>query len=163
MNLEERLESGNAEAWRPDKEDADLLVGEIVDIDRGQSDYEPYPILTVRKEDGSEVAVHAFHTVLKNELIRQQPNIGERIGIKYLGEQKTKPGSKFSSFIGYRVKVDREAKAFNWGTMGAEPDPTVDAYDPAPDGLTAAAAPAAAAAPGGTVDDDSIPFGASLL
>ena len=157
MSLEDRLEQGNAPAWRPDQTDADLLVGEIVDIDRGQSDYEPYPILTIRKEDGSEVAFHAFHTVAKNELLKHQPNVGERIGIKYLGEVKTKPGSKFSSFIGYRIKVDRAAKEFNWATMGASPDPTVDAYDPAADGLTAAAVPVGAV-PDLDDDSDSIPF-----
>jgi len=116
--FEDRLETGLAPAWRPDKDDTDVLIGEVVDITKGTSDYEPYPLLTVRLDDGTEKAVHGFHTVLKNELIRQQPQIGERIGIKYLGEQATKPGSKFKSFIGYRLKIDRQNAAFDWSKIG---------------------------------------------
>ena len=155
MSFEDRLEQGTAPAWRPDQGDDDLLVGTVVDIDRGTSDYEPYPLLTIIKEDGTEVAVHAFHTVLKNELIRQQPQLGERIGIKYLGEQQTKPGSRFKSFIGYRVKVDRAAGEFDWSKIGAAPDPTDvnPAYDPEPDGLKAAAKVTVP-----ETDDSDIPF-----
>jgi len=130
MTLEDRLEADLAPAWRPDKDDSAVLVGEIVDIDEGTSDYDPYPLLTIRQDDGTELAVHAFHTVLKNELIRQRPKIGERIGIKYLGEQPTKPGSKFKSFIGYKVKVDRAAAEFDWSKIGAEAEPE-PAYDEA--------------------------------
>ena len=131
--LEERLEAELAEAWRPDKEDPAVLVGEIVSIEQGTSEYGPYPLLVVRSDDGTEKAVHGFHTVLKNELIRQRPQAGERIGIKYLGEQATKPGSKFKSFIGYQVKMDRAGAPFDWSKVGqveevdeaAAPEPVV--------------------------------------
>lgn len=144
--LEDRLEQGNARAWRPDQDDPDLLVGEVVDIDSGSSDYQGvYPILTVRKEDGEEVAVHAFHTVLKNELVRQRPKAGERIGIKFLGEQPTKPGSPYKSFIGYRVKVDRVGGDYDWSQVGAEPEPEAAPLPPGPE-------------PTSPVGDDDIPF-----
>jgi hypothetical protein len=143
--LENRLEQGNARAWRPDQDDEALLVGEVVDIDSGSSEYQgTYPILTVRKDDGEEVAVHAFHTVLKNELVRQRPKAGERIGIKFLGEQATKPGSLYKSFIGYRVKVDRAAGDYDWSQVGAEPEP-----EPAAPPVDI---------PADANDDDSIPF-----
>lgn len=150
-SFEDRLEQGNAPAWRPDKEDADLLVGKVVTIDRGQSDYEPYPILTIEKEDGTgEVAVHGFHTVLKNELVKQQPQVGERIGIKYLGEITS--GQR--PYIGYRVKVDRTESTFSWATMGEPAASGEAAYDPRADGLEGAEP--------GTVptdaQDDDIPF-----
>lgn len=150
-SFEERLEQGNAPAWRPDKEDADLLVGEVISIDRGQSEYEPYPILTIAREsDGTELAVHGFHSVLKNELMKQQPQVGERIGIKYLGEITT--GQR--PYIGYRVKVDRSAATFSWATMGA-PETTEAAYDPAADGFQGAPEPGTVPGdPGG----DDIPF-----
>lgn len=154
MSLEDRLEQGNAPAWRPDQEDADLLVGKVIDIDRVDGDYDPYPVLTVEKEDGTQVAVHGMHTVLKNELLRLKPNIGERIGIKFLGEQEAKPGSRFKSYIGYRVRVDRETSEFNWATIGADPDPTEinPAYAPEPDGLKEKVTVPAEAA------EDEIPF-----
>ena len=118
MSLEDRLESGLPSAWRPDQEDPPVIIGEVLEIQKGTSDYEPYPLVIVRKDDGEEKAVHGFHTVLKNELMRHRPQVGERIGIKYLGEQPTKPGSKFKSFIGYRVKMDRQAVEFDWNKIG---------------------------------------------
>ena len=122
-DLADRLGKDLAAAWRPDQEDADILIGKIVSIDVGTSDFDPYPLLVIEQDDGEEKAVHAFHTVLKNELLKQKPQIGERIGIKYLGEVATKPGSKFKSFIGYRVKVERAAGAtFDWGSINAEPE-----------------------------------------
>ena len=127
MSLEERLESGLPSAWRPDQEDPDTIIGKVVDIQVGTSDYDPYPLIVIQQDDGSEKAIHGFHTVLKNELLRNKPQIGERIGIKYLGEQETKPGSRFKSFIGYRVSVEREASNFDWNTMG-QPQQVDEAY-----------------------------------
>jgi len=149
MNLEQRLESGLPSAWRPDQEDSDTLIGEVVDIQVGTSDYDPYPLIVIRTDLGEEKAVHGFHTVLKNELLRKKPQIGERIGIKYLGEQKTKPGSKFSSFIGYRVQVDRQMGEFDWSKMG-QIEEELEAYTPPPK-----ADPVTVPADAG---DDDVPF-----
>jgi hypothetical protein len=132
--LEERLEAGLAPAWRPDKEDPSVLIGKVVSIEQGTSEYEPYPLIVVEQDDGTEMAVHGFHTVLKNELIKQRPQIGERIGIKYLGEVPTKPGSKFKSYTGYRVKVERAAGAeFDWSKVGVvepDPEPAAPVFEP---------------------------------
>jgi hypothetical protein len=152
MSLEDRLESGLPSAWRPDQEDPDLLVGTVADIDFGVSEYTDsgkYPIIVIVDEKtNEEKAVHAFHSVLANELKRQKPQIGERIGIKFLGEQPTKPGSKFKSYIGYRVKVERETSTFDWDKIDAAPDP-----EPA-----AATPQEPVTVPAGAGDDD-IPFG----
>lgn len=146
VSLEDRLESGNASAWRPDQGDPDVLLGVVTEISWGTSDYAPYLIVTVRQEDGEEKAIHAFHTVLRRELERQKPNIGERIGVKYLGEQEAK-NSKYGKFIGYRLKVDRAAGAFDWNQVAPtdEPDPYAA---PEPEPVTV---------PDGAGDDD-IPF-----
>jgi len=147
-DLSERLEQDLAPAWRPDQEDPDILIGEVLSIELGTSEYGPYPLLVVRSEDGTEKAVHAFHTVLRNELVKHRPKVGERIGIKYLGEQKTAEGSKFSSYIGYRVRVDRPLGAdFNWDKIADDPD--LIAFD--------AAQPAPVSVPAGATDDE-IPF-----
>lgn len=150
MSLEERLESGLPSAWRPDQDDPDIIIGEVVEIQVGTSDYDPYPLLIIRQDSGEEKAVHGFHTVLKNELMRHKPQPGERVGIKYLGEQPTKPGSKFKSFIGYRVKVDREAIPFDWTKLGqaTEDDVYVQVESSQPEPVTV---------PAGAGNDD-IPF-----
>jgi hypothetical protein len=148
VSLEDRLESGLPSAWRPDQKDPDTIIGEVLEIQVGTSDYAPYPLLIVRQDDGTEKAIHGFHTVLKNELLRHKPQVGERLGVKYLGEQETKPGSKFKSFIGYRVHVDRAAAAFDWGKLG-EPEVEDEVYRaPEPEPVTVPA----------NAQDDSIPF-----
>ena len=84
MSLEKALDTDYAPAWRP--EAGDKLVGEIVGLsERPGYDETPYPIVTVRQDDGTELALHAFHTVIANELAKQRPVVGERIGVKYLG------------------------------------------------------------------------------
>jgi hypothetical protein len=122
VNLEDRLESGLPSAWRPDQDDPPLLIGKVIEVEVGQSDYGRYPIIVVRLDDGSEKAVHGFHSVLQNELQKTRPNIGERIGIKYLGDVETKPGSRYKSYKGYRVKVERESGAFDWAKLDQASD-----------------------------------------
>jgi hypothetical protein len=120
VSLEDRLEQGLPSAWRPDQEDPDTLIGEVVEIEVGESEYGRYPILVVRKDDNEEKAVHGFHSVLQNELLKHKPQVGERVGIKYLGDVPTKPGSRFKSYKGYRVKVQRDqTAAFDWNKIGA--------------------------------------------
>lgn len=154
MSLEDRLEQGLPEAWRPDKEDAAILIGEVIEIEVGTSDYGSYPILVIRQDDGIEKAVHGFHSVLVNELVKHKPNVGERVGIKYLGDVPTKPGSKFKSYKGYRVKVERDKGAsFDWSKLGQDDDDQSGhvIYD------QVQAQPEPVTVPAGAGDDD-IPF-----
>ena len=104
-SIDDRLDSF-AEAWKP--EPGDKLIGTVVDLDERDSAYgdEPYPIVTVETDDGNELAFHAFHTVARNELAKQRPAIGDRIGIAYHGKQDGK------NYESYRVIVER-----------AEPEP----------------------------------------
>lgn len=155
MSLEDRLESGLPSAWRPDQDDADVLIGEVIEIELGQSDYGSYPIIVVKTAEG-EKAVHGFHSVLQNELLKHKPQVGERVGIKYLGDVPTKPGSKYKSYKGYRVKVDREqGAAFDWSRLGqAEEDQSGHViYDK----VTTDQASVPVTVPAGAGEDD-IPF-----
>lgn len=106
-SLEDRLDT-EAVGWRP--EPGEKLTGVIVDISEGSSDYGTYPLLEVQADDGRVVSVHAFHTVLKNELASKKPNVGDRIGIKYVG---IPAGKRYET---YRVVLER----------GAQPGPTTD-------------------------------------
>ena len=98
-SLEERLESF-AEAWKPNP--GDTLIGVVVDIDSRTTEYGTYPIVTIRDDDGAEFAVHAFHTVLRNEFAKRPPRLGERLGIKYLGKSDR-------GYEGYRVAWEKAA------------------------------------------------------
>jgi hypothetical protein len=57
-------------------------------------------------------------TVAMNELAKQCPAIGERIGVKYVGKVDGRGGS---SYHAYRVQVDRgDVGAVNWAKYSDE-------------------------------------------
>lgn len=107
-SIEDRLESV-AEAWKPAP--GDKLIGQIVDVDSRTTEYGTYPIIVVLTDSGDEIAVHGFHTVLKNELAKRQPNVGERIGVKYLGKQE--------KYEGYKL-VWQDVVPPDWNAIGVE-------------------------------------------
>jgi hypothetical protein len=139
-----------APGWRP--QDGDTIVGQVVGVDRmrsSQGAQEYYPVVTiapegkVRVEEGGKlesvpaIAVHAFHAVLKDRLLTQRPQIGERIGIKLVGTKRSQDGKRDVTV--YVVKVDRSG-GDAWANLG----------------VTAPAA--ATSAPASDVPDDDIPF-----
>ena len=107
-----------AEAWRPDP--GGKLIGEIVELSsRSGFDDQPYPILTIKGDDGTELAFHAFHTVAKNELARLRPQVGQRIAIRYDGQKEGADGR--ARYHAYRVATDH-APEFSWGAFGDSGD-----------------------------------------
>lgn len=108
-SMKERLEGGDAEGWRP--EPGDVVIGVVDEVTSREGDYGPYPLIVIEQEDGELVAVHAFHTVLKNEIEAQAPSVGDEIGVKYLGTQEPKGGLKKGQdpFHAYRVRLDRKS------------------------------------------------------
>ena len=141
-------------SWQPDNpenEDANHdnpLRGTLVNVDvRTGGEWGDYPIVTVKKEDGEEVAVHAFRTVLLNEFVSKAPKIGEELEIHYGGTKTpNRPGAK--PYHVYKlVVIGREGGAFAWGRFG---DVAEFVPEPAPE-------PAPAAAPTGPTDDE-IPY-----
>jgi hypothetical protein len=121
-----------AQAWRPNP--GDKLVGEVVELSQREGLYGVYPIITVREDDGTERAVHAFHAVAAAELAKVRPQVGERIAIKYVGQEPTADGRSGSFYHRYRVAVDRPAAPFNWAAFGGEapvePDIPTDLDEP---------------------------------
>lgn len=140
-DLLSQLDRPAARGWRPDE--GDVLIGNVVSLTwreaRPDAEVERYPILTVRKDDGEEVAVHAFHKVLRNELLDARPAVGARIAIKYEGMAE---GGDYS-YANYRVAIERTAGTeLAWGDSGPPPE------EPEPDLATT---------PQRSSDDD-IPF-----
>ena len=114
--LHDRLDSF-AEAWRP--EPGDKLVGVIVDLDERVSQYDEdaYPILTIETDDEEEFAFHAFHTVARNELAKQRPAVGDRIGVAYFGK---KDGRNYESYRIIVERADPEPRTFDWDRVAVE-------------------------------------------
>lgn len=102
MSIEDRLDRETAPGWKP--EVGDQVIGTIVEIsERPGTEYGPYQVITIEQADGTEVAVHAFHGVLKNELESKQPTEGDRIGIRYLGKKQ----GATREYENYRVVLER--------------------------------------------------------
>lgn len=121
MNKSTPLDSGhegmnldNAEGWRP--EVGEVIVGTVTDIARAFSEFKEgyYPIVTIEKEDGEQVAIHCFHTVLYNRVVELQPKVGEIIGIKYVSATE-KDGKKNKAAV-YNVRV-KGRSADIWASM----------------------------------------------
>ena len=97
-------------AWRPQAGDTvSGIVESIKLIDpngRGA-----YPCVDIREDDGELVSVHAFHSVLRRELARKAPGLGDRIGITYQGMREG--GQNPDGYHAYRV-TGGNPRAFDW-------------------------------------------------
>lgn len=118
-SLAEQANVGEAPGWKP--EEGDLLIGRVVDLSTGWSDYKNayYPIVTIQPEldvcdpnpphtdaePGSPIAVHGFQFVLEDKFTALRPAQGERIAIKMGPQIPTKDGKR--SVQTYTVKMDR--------------------------------------------------------
>src|SRR5205085_256955 len=112
--IENRLDADFAPAWKP--EPGEKLVGEIVSISEREGGFGRYPIVTLRSDDGAEIAVHAFRTVLASKLAEVRPKVGERLGVKYEGEVA---GAE-RRYHSYKVAVDRAERPVDWSSYSED-------------------------------------------
>jgi hypothetical protein len=108
MSLSDRLDSF-PEPWRPSP--GDKVIGEVVELDERDSDYgDPYTIITLLTDEGTEVAVHCFHQILRNAVERKRPQVGDRVGVAYFGKaERAAPGMNPAER--YRMIVERNPAA----------------------------------------------------
>lgn len=126
-SMEDRLNAEPAPGWKPEK--GDMVIGEIISISTAPgTNWGPYPLIEIETDDGTAIAIHAFHTVIRTEIQRLQPAEGDRIGVKFLGTQKTKDGTEYE---GYNVVLERRTPLAA-PTPGASPTPAPAAASPVP-------------------------------
>lgn len=155
-------EADYPEAWKPDP--GDSVKGTVRQValspDMG---YGPYPIVTLDTPQG-ELAVHAFRSILRTELARCRPGVGDEIEIQYVGKRSPKSG-KGNEYHVYRVLGGKEPE-FDWTSELPEDERThAQAASAAPPIQPAAIpppvpAPQAVTVPGACepVEDDDVPF-----
>ena len=113
--LRERLEAGNPESWQPSMA-GDEIIGTFVRVSVGHTAFGPSPIVVLTDEDGVEKSVWLLHTVLRNQMNRLRPALGELVGIRYLGKREPVGGG--SEYDDYRVVVDRDSLGIvNWDEL----------------------------------------------
>ena len=107
-SIVDQLDREYAPAWKPAKNDK--LVGALVALDVYDAGYGPYKILTVRQENGEELAWRAYHDVAKGKVDEAEAagrlKLGVEIGIKYRGLIPNRSGS--GKYHDYALIVARD-------------------------------------------------------
>lgn len=128
--LDEKL-TAQRENWKPhtDHDQPKSVSGLVIDQserDLGYDQKGTAPFFRVLADDGLEWSVAGFHAVLRMELQRVGPNIGDRIGVLYEGEGKAKENQSAPHM--YRVVLERNPD----GPQARDPElaPAPDFGDP---------------------------------
>jgi hypothetical protein len=109
--LLKKLDEGFPPTWRPENE-GDTISGAFLRLEQGVTAFGPAPIVILGTTEG-ERSVWLFAEAIKSAFLRAQPVPGERVAIRYEGEQPVKnptPGRKATAKI-FAVVVDRPAVA----------------------------------------------------
>lgn len=103
-------DSEYAIGWKPTP--GDKVGGKVISVDARDGSYGVYPIVTLEDEGGTQVAVHAYHTVLRQKLAKRRPKVGDELEITYIG-RKGDGGSFGNGYEAYRVSGG-ELVGYNW-------------------------------------------------
>jgi hypothetical protein len=178
-SIEERLDQERDwQSWVPDSNDEKFdsrnpIVGRLVDkttVTGGQYGDSTVMVLECTEDPAASfkdesaprirLGVWLNRTVLRNEVINQNPQWGEAVGIKYNGEVEAKGGG--AKYHSYKVVVDRPIEdrgAAQWGDSSeVEPAMVVYGQDGAPDQAYDAPPSRTPSAVVSSPDDDDIPF-----
>lgn len=126
--LDEKL-TAQRENWKPhsDHDQPKSVSGLVVDQterDLGFDQKGTAPFLRVLADDGVEWSVAGFHAVLRAELLRVSPRIGDRIGVLYQGEGTAKENQSAPHL--YRVVVERNPDGPQQADAELPPAPDFD-------------------------------------
>lgn len=92
----ERMAQATAPAWMPEPETT--VMGTVIGLRMGGQPepigYGYYPVVTYKLPDGSIVAVHAFHSLLRERLAELKTEIGKVQMLTYLGQQASRQRTK---------------------------------------------------------------------
>jgi hypothetical protein len=106
-DLQEQLEH-DAAPWQH-RERPELLGRCRARARRTSQHSENYPVLTIETREGDWVDVHAFHTVLWQEVEQQDPQPGDVVGIKYLGRRTG--GQSRDGYEAFKLAVVRQSSS----------------------------------------------------
>jgi hypothetical protein len=79
-----------------------------------------YPIITIRRDGGTELAVHAFHKALSAQLAKVRAAVGDHIAVKFIGRTQKRDGSGY--YFAYKTVKDGPGAAVDWATYSNDGD-----------------------------------------
>jgi hypothetical protein len=95
-------------AWR--SQEGDTLIGIVVDrydregIMKNDGTVPLYPVIEVRIASGDVIAFHAFHTAAHSQIDKRNPQPGDRIAVRRLGEVSS-PVKGRQAYTDYNIVV----------------------------------------------------------
>jgi hypothetical protein len=96
-DLLNQVEEDDSEGWVP-SEVGEGISGVVVKVGETRSDFakdgeDPMvPTVTIETKDGTKYRVIGYGAVLKRELQDANPQVGDRLAVKYFGEKPIKKG-----------------------------------------------------------------------
>jgi hypothetical protein len=96
-DLLNQVEEDDSEGWVP-SEVGEGISGTVVKVGETRSDFakdgeDPMvPTVTIETKDGTKYRVIGYGAVLKRELQDANPQVGDRLAVKYFGEKPIKKG-----------------------------------------------------------------------
>jgi hypothetical protein len=96
-DLLDEVEEDDSEGWVP-TEKGEGIAGIVVKVGETRSDFANdgenpmVPTVTILTRDGTKYRVIGYGAVLKRELQDANPQVGDRIAVKYFGEKLIKKG-----------------------------------------------------------------------
>jgi len=118
----DELDRDFSPAWRP--QPGEKVAGIVTDQTERDGGFGRYPIVTMRQENGEEIALHCFHEVLQGELARIAPKVGDMIGVAYRGKHPER------GYHQYRVRRAGGDSGVDWGRYSAD-TPAAEDTEPA--------------------------------
>jgi hypothetical protein len=114
----EAMEDARSTTWSPAP--GEILVGRVVGYDTITGQYSPCRAAIVEREDGSgRVTVWLSALVLQDLFAKQQPEVGEQIGLRYLGKHPAKGYKRFALIVDRGARPAERASP----SAGVEDDP----------------------------------------
>ena len=96
-DLLNEVEEDDSEGWVP-SEPGEGIAGIVVKVGETRSDFandgeDPMvPTVTIQVKDGTKYRVIGYGAVLKREMKDADPQVGDRMAVKYFGEKPIKKG-----------------------------------------------------------------------
>jgi hypothetical protein len=96
-DLLDEVEEDDSEGWVP-SEVGEGVSGVVVKVGETRSDFakdgeDPMvPTVTIQTKDGTKWRIIGYGSVLKRELIDADPQVGDRLAVRYFGEKPIKKG-----------------------------------------------------------------------
>lgn len=114
LDLLDGITEDQGDAWMPkdDEDHPEGIQGKVITVTTVETDAKygggSVPLLEIEEADGHIWSVRGYHTVLRNQIEKNDPQVGDMIGIKYLGEKQNRSGD--NSYSNYGIVCPKCSK-----------------------------------------------------